>query len=164
MSDSIIVIENLTKEYKGKGKQCVQAVKNVSLTVEKGDVFGILGASGAGKSTLLKCVNLLEKPTSGRVLLNGVSLSDLSEKELNLQRRKIGMIFPAFQPFFSVQRLRKRGFSAENRGREQKGSQAARVGAAGLRGACGQGGLLSVRAVGRSEAARGYCPRPRERA
>lgn len=96
MSDSIIAIENLTKEYGGKGKQCVQAVKNVSLTVEKGDVFGILGASGAGKSTLLKCVNLLEKPTSGRVLLNGVSLSDLSEKELNLQRRKIGMIFQHF--------------------------------------------------------------------
>lgn len=96
MSDSIIAIENLTKEYKGKGKQRVQAVKNVSLTVEKGDVFGILGASGAGKSTLLKCVNLLEKPTSGRVLLKGVSLSDLSEKELNLQRRKIGMIFQHF--------------------------------------------------------------------
>ncbi len=99
MSDSIIAIENLTKEYKGKGKQCVHAVKNVSLTVEKGDVFGILGASGAGKSTLLKCVNLLEKPTSGRVLLNGVSLSDLSEKELNLQRRKIGMIFQHFNLF-----------------------------------------------------------------
>ena len=94
----VIRIENLNKTYKFKGKEVV-ALKDVTLTVNKGDIFGIVGVSGAGKSTLARCINLLEKPTSGKITVNGVDLSALSEKNLNLQRRKIAMIFQNFNLF-----------------------------------------------------------------
>lgn len=66
------------------------------MTVQKGEIFGIIGHSGAGKSTLLRCVNLLEKPTSGTVTVGGVELTGLSERQLQTQRRRIGMIFQHF--------------------------------------------------------------------
>ena len=72
------------------------ALKNVSLSIEKGDIFGIIGMSGAGKSTLVRTVNYLEKPTQGSILIDGVNLSTLSEKELRKKRREIGMIFQNF--------------------------------------------------------------------
>lgn len=74
----------------------VDAVKNVSLNIERGDIFGIIGLSGAGKSTLVRCINFLEVPTSGDVKFNGVSLSSLSKKQLLETRRKISMIFQGF--------------------------------------------------------------------
>lgn len=74
----------------------MEAVRNISLSVKKGEIFGIIGHSGAGKSTLLRCVNLLERPTSGKVTVGDVELTKLSERQLQAQRRKIGMIFQHF--------------------------------------------------------------------
>lgn len=72
------------------------AVAPTDLTVLQGEIFGIIGASGAGKSTLIRCVNFLEKPTSGQVVIDGTALNGLSDKELNATRQKIGMIFQHF--------------------------------------------------------------------
>ncbi len=83
------------------GKRNVQAVKNVSLTVSQGEIFGIIGFSGAGKSTLLRLVNMLERPSSGSIHVQGVDLASLSQKELRKLRRRIGMIFQNFNLFSS---------------------------------------------------------------
>jgi len=91
----MIEIKNLVKVYSTK-KRNVIGVNNVSLTINRGEIFGIVGYSGAGKSTLLRCLNLLEKPTSGQVIINGVDLTSLEEKELRKARLKIGMIFQHF--------------------------------------------------------------------
>lgn len=90
-----ILIENVSKSYVSKDGS-VQALKNVNLAVESGDIFGIIGMSGAGKSTLVRCMNFLEVPTEGKVSIRGKALSDLSEKELRKEREKIGMIFQHF--------------------------------------------------------------------
>ena len=92
---SIIEIKNLTKIFEVEG-QTVTALDGVSLSIEKGDVFGIIGMSGAGKSTLVRSINYLEKPSDGKVLIDGVNLADLSEKELRKERSRIGMIFQNF--------------------------------------------------------------------
>ena len=91
----MIKLENVTKTFKVKGNT-VTAVDNVSLDIEKGEVFGIIGFSGAGKSTLVRCMNLLEVPTSGSVFFDGHDLIKASGKELRGYRRKIGMIFQQF--------------------------------------------------------------------
>ncbi|MEV5029404.1 methionine ABC transporter ATP-binding protein [Paenibacillus sp. LPE1-1-1.1] len=91
----MIRLNNIKKSYR-VGTVSVEAVRDVSLTVHKGEIFGIIGHSGAGKSTLLRCVNLLEKPTTGKVTVGGVELTDLSERQLQQQRRRIGMIFQHF--------------------------------------------------------------------
>ena len=90
-----ILIENVSKSYISKDGS-VQALKNVNLAIESGDIFGIIGMSGAGKSTLVRCMNFLEVPTEGTVSIRGKALSDLSEKELRKEREKIGMIFQHF--------------------------------------------------------------------
>ena len=74
----------------------IQAVDSVDLTIEKGDVYGIVGYSGAGKSTLVRVMNLLQKPTAGEVIVNQTNLSQLSPKELRKERKAIGMIFQHF--------------------------------------------------------------------
>jgi D-methionine transport system ATP-binding protein len=91
----MIKLENIVKTFRSRGK-AVEAVRGVSLDVEQSGIFGIVGYSGAGKSTLLRCVNLLERPDSGKVLVNGYDLTSLSERELESHRRKIGMIFQHF--------------------------------------------------------------------
>jgi D-methionine transport system ATP-binding protein len=91
----MIEVRDVTKIYSAKGKDIV-GVKNVSLKIEKGEIFGIVGYSGAGKSSLLRCLNLLEKPTSGEILIDSVSITKLSKKELREERLKIGMIFQHF--------------------------------------------------------------------
>ncbi|WP_053372716.1 methionine ABC transporter ATP-binding protein [Paenibacillus sp. FJAT-27812] len=91
----MIRLSNIKKSYR-VGAASVEAVRDVSLTVKKGEIFGIIGHSGAGKSTLLRCVNLLEKPTSGSVNVGDVELTGLSERQLQTQRRRIGMIFQHF--------------------------------------------------------------------
>lgn len=93
--EPIIKVENLTKTFTAKSGN-VEAVRNVNFEVEKGDIFGIIGLSGAGKSTLVRCLNLLEKPTGGKVIVNGKDLTKLSEKELRKERQNIGMIFQHF--------------------------------------------------------------------
>ena len=90
-----IVIRNLYKTFTSKEGQ-VEALKNINLTIEEGDIYGIIGMSGAGKSTLVRCMNFLETPTSGDVIVRGKNLSDLSEGELRRERETIGMIFQHF--------------------------------------------------------------------
>ncbi len=92
---SEIEIKNLSKTFSIKDGN-VDALQNVTLNIEKGDIYGIIGMSGAGKSTLVRCINFLEVPTQGDVLIQGRSLKDLSPKELRKQRSDIGMIFQHF--------------------------------------------------------------------
>ena len=91
----MIQLQNVTKDF-GEGKGQIHAVHDISLTIEDGETFGIIGLSGAGKSTLVRCINLLERPTSGSVIVDGKDLTALSRKELLLVRRSIGMIFQGF--------------------------------------------------------------------
>ncbi|MEK5484099.1 MULTISPECIES: methionine ABC transporter ATP-binding protein [unclassified Viridibacillus] len=91
----MLEIQNLTKVYKTK-KGTVTGVDNVSLTIDEGEVFGIVGYSGAGKSSLLRCINLLERPTSGSIVVNGQDLTKLKGEQLRKARLKIGMIFQHF--------------------------------------------------------------------
>lgn len=91
----MINLENISKIFQ-QGDRTVQALKNVSLHVPAGQIYGVIGASGAGKSTLIRCVNLLERPSSGRVLVDGQDLTALSESQLTQARRQIGMIFQHF--------------------------------------------------------------------
>lgn len=91
----MIEIESLCKSFGEEGERVV-ALENIDLTVNDGDIFGIIGLSGAGKSTLVRCINLLERPDSGRVRIDGEDLTTLSRRELLLRRQKIGMIFQHF--------------------------------------------------------------------
>lgn len=95
MSEPIITVEHLSKTFHAKNGM-VEALQDISFSVKKGDIYGIIGLSGAGKSTLVRCLNLLEKPTAGRVIVNGQDLMSLSKGELRLERQKIGMIFQHF--------------------------------------------------------------------
>ena len=92
---SSILIQNVSKTFETKDGS-VHALKNVSLSIESGDIYGIIGMSGAGKSTLVRCMNFLEVPSEGKVLIDGKSLSEFSSKELRKEREKIGMIFQHF--------------------------------------------------------------------
>lgn len=91
----MIEIINLSKSYQTKDG-LVEALTDVSLTINDGDIYGIIGMSGAGKSTLVRCINMLEKPTQGSVIIDGVNIGDLSSKELREARRDITMIFQGF--------------------------------------------------------------------
>ena len=92
---AIIELQKLNKTF-GSGENQVNALQDVSISIEQGDIFGIIGLSGAGKSTLVRCINLLERPDSGNVLFHGQNLCDLRDKQLRQQRRKISMIFQSF--------------------------------------------------------------------
>ncbi|HHY61131.1 MAG TPA: methionine ABC transporter ATP-binding protein [Clostridia bacterium] len=96
----MIKITNLRKVYHTGGGQVV-ALDGVSLHVKKGEIFGIIGLSGAGKSTLVRCINMLERPTSGTVEIDGVDMGSLSPRELRVARREIGMIFQHFNLLWS---------------------------------------------------------------
>lgn len=91
----IVSIERLTKRFDGASGS-VEALHDINLDIRSGEVFGIIGRSGAGKSTLIRCINLLERPTSGSVHVDGVDLSALAPAELRAARRRIGMIFQHF--------------------------------------------------------------------
>ena len=91
----MIAIRNVTKEF-DVNKQKVTALSDVNFTIEKGDIFGIIGFSGAGKSTLLRMINALEVPTSGHVEIDGVNINGLSFNELRKVRKRIGMVFQQF--------------------------------------------------------------------
>lgn len=91
----MIKLNNISKHFQQK-RQRITALDNVILEVPKGKIFGVIGASGAGKSTLIRCVNLLERPDSGVVQVNGVDLMQLSSSQLAKERRQIGMIFQHF--------------------------------------------------------------------
>ena len=91
----IIRAQNISKTFQANNGQ-VEAVKNITFSIEKGDIFGIIGLSGAGKSTLVRCLNLLEKPNEGNIYIDGKNLMELSERELRKERQDIGMIFQHF--------------------------------------------------------------------
>lgn len=92
---SEIEVLHLSKTFSQKG-MTVEALKDINLTIEQGDIYGIIGMSGAGKSTLVRCLNFLETPTEGRILVEGEDLGQLSEKELRAKRTRIAMIFQSF--------------------------------------------------------------------
>lgn len=91
----MIRLEQVSKTFVQKDKQ-TEALKNVSLTIEDGSIFGIIGSSGAGKSTLVRCLNLLERPTEGKVYIDDTELTALGSADLRTERRKIGMVFQQF--------------------------------------------------------------------
>ena len=91
----MIRIDNVSKVFRTSTDE-IKAVNNINLTIEDGSIFGIIGLSGAGKSTLVRCINLLERPTAGRIYLNEVELTSLNPKQLRKEREKIGMIFQQF--------------------------------------------------------------------
>lgn len=91
----MIELKNLCKTYHSAGGD-IEALKDINLTIRDGEIFGIIGLSGAGKSTLVRCINLLERPSSGEVLIDGRSLTELPERELLRLRRDVGMIFQGF--------------------------------------------------------------------
>ena len=91
----MIELKNISVTFQQK-KQEIQAVQDVSLTIDKGDIYGIVGYSGAGKSTLVRVINLLQRPTAGTVIINKENILTFSKKELRQQRKKIGMIFQHF--------------------------------------------------------------------
>ena len=92
---ALIELNQLTKTFKGK-TQTVDALKDINLQIEQGDIFGIIGMSGAGKSTLVRCINFLERPTSGSVVIDGKDLASLTPKELRQLRQQVSMIFQHF--------------------------------------------------------------------
>jgi D-methionine transport system ATP-binding protein len=91
----MIEISNVNKVFY-QGEKEIKALKEVNLSIDRGTIFGVIGSSGAGKSTLIRCVNMLEAPTQGTVVVDGVDLTKLSSKELSKARRNIGMIFQHF--------------------------------------------------------------------
>jgi len=95
MSNTIIELQNVSKVFETKNRT-VEAVRNVSLHIAKGEIYGIIGFSGAGKSTLVRCINMLERPTSGTVTVDGVDMASLRPDALRRERKKIGMIFQQF--------------------------------------------------------------------
>ncbi len=88
----MIELKHINKSYDGH----ITALEDINLTIQDGEIFGIIGQSGAGKSTLIRCINMLEPPTSGEVLINGKDMTKLSQKELREERKHIGMIFQHF--------------------------------------------------------------------
>ncbi|MBQ1801601.1 MAG: ATP-binding cassette domain-containing protein [Lachnobacterium sp.] len=95
LDDVLIEFDDVCKMYQTSKGQ-VNALTDINFKIKKGSICGIIGLSGAGKSTFVRCINLLEKPTSGKVLLNGENLLDISDKELRIKRQKMGMIFQHF--------------------------------------------------------------------
>lgn len=91
----MIEIKNLSKFFSTENGDFT-AINDINLTIEDGDIFGIIGMSGAGKSTLIRCINLLEKPSEGRIIIDGQDITSLEGKDLLALRRKIGMVFQKF--------------------------------------------------------------------
>jgi D-methionine transport system ATP-binding protein len=110
----MIEVVNVTKQYKD-----VKAVENVNLTIEQGEIFGIIGYSGAGKSTLLRCLNMLEKPTEGQIFIDGQEMTSLTQKEIRKERVKIGMIFQHFHLVSSKTVAENVAFSLKAAGRSK---------------------------------------------
>ena len=111
----MIEIQHLCKTYNEASETAHHALDDVTLTINDGDIFGIIGASGAGKSTLVRCINLLERPTSGKILIDGSDVTDFSGKQLLELRASIGMIFQNFSLFQQRTVLRNVTFPLELR-------------------------------------------------
>lgn len=116
----MIQIENLNKTYQVANNESHVALRNINLTIEDGSIFGIIGQSGAGKSTLVRCINLLERPTSGTITIDGRDITQLSGKELLEFRSSVGMIFQNFSLFQQRSVLRNVMFPLELRHVDKK--------------------------------------------
>ena len=118
----MIELKNVSKSFDtAEGK--VDALKDVSITIEDGDIYGIIGMSGAGKSTLVRCINMLEKPTSGEVIVNGKRLDTMSPAQLRAARRNITMIFQQFNLLMQRNCLKNVCFPMELAGASKKDAQ-----------------------------------------
>ena len=116
----MIVIENVSKVFTAANNKQLNAVNNVSIKIEDGEIYGIIGFSGAGKSTLVRCINLLERPTSGKVYIDNIDMMSLSQKELRERRKKIGMIFQQFNLFGSRNVFKNVAYPLRYRGLSKK--------------------------------------------
>ena len=116
----MIVIENVSKVFTTANNKQLNAVNNVSIKIEDGEIYGIIGFSGAGKSTLVRCINLLERPTSGKVYIDNIDMMSLSQKELRERRKKIGMIFQQFNLFGSRNVFKNVAYPLRYRGLSKK--------------------------------------------
>ncbi len=119
MGEPVIQIQNVSKTFQTKEAQ-VAALKDISLTINKGDIYGIIGMSGAGKSTLVRCLNFLERPTEGTVLIDGVDLAGCSDRELRKVRNSVAMIFQHFNLLMQATVLDNICFGLEILGRKKK--------------------------------------------
>jgi len=122
-NDPIIRIEGLHKTFQTKDGE-VRALENIDLSIERGDIFGIIGVSGAGKSTLVRCMNFLERPTEGKVYFDGSDLAQLSERELYTARQSMGMIFQQFNLLMQRTALQNICFPMEITGGKKADNQA----------------------------------------
>lgn len=119
----MIEIKNVSKTFETK-KLNVHAVKNVSLHIAQGEIFGVIGFSGAGKSTLIRCINLLERPTTGEIIVDGSNMCKLNDKELRNVRKKIGMIFQHFNLMRSRTVFQNIAFPLKNSGLSKQETEA----------------------------------------
>jgi D-methionine transport system ATP-binding protein len=120
----MIEIKNLNKTYVSSSGEEHVALTDINLNIEDGSIFGIIGQSGAGKSTLVRCLNLLERPTSGQVIIDGRNITDLSGKELRDFRSSVGMIFQNFSLLQQRTVLRNVTFPLELRKANKKEAEA----------------------------------------
>lgn len=118
----MIRLEGISKSFPQKN-QSLEVLKQVDLEIQKGEIFGIIGMSGAGKSTLVRCINLLERPSAGKVFLDGLELTALPEKELREQRRSMGMIFQQFHLLMQRTALENVCFALEIAGESKKNAE-----------------------------------------
>ena len=131
-----IQIDHLHKSY-GSGAEAHEVLHDINLTIDSGEVFGILGSSGAGKSTLVRCINLLERPTGGSVVIDGVAMETLSPVSLRKRRREITMIFQQFNLLMQRTCLKNVCFPMELAGVKKGRGGKACHGAAGDGGSAG---------------------------
>ena len=118
-TQSCIEVRNLSKTFTVEGQR-LEVLKGISLSVAKGDIFGIIGLSGAGKSTLARCINRLETPDSGQIIINGTDMLGLTKSQLRLERQKIGMIFQTFNLFEAKTVFHNIAYPLEVRGASRK--------------------------------------------
>ena len=155
----MIEIQHLTKTFPTADGN-FDALHDVSLKIEDGEIYGIIGMSGAGKSTLVRCINMLERPTEGKVIIDGRDMSTLTEYQLREQRRNITMIFQGFNLLMQRNSLRNVCFPLELAGvKKSEAVTSATTQLARDRRSRRQAQELPVSALGRPAAARGYCPR-----
>ena len=115
----MIEIKDLTKEFQ-TADGTVEALRNVNLNIQDGDIYGIIGMSGAGKSTLVRCINMLERPTRGQVFIDGQDIAKLTDKELRAVRRDVTMIFQGFNLLMQRTCLKNICFPLELAGMEKE--------------------------------------------
>ena len=119
----MIELQHVSKTFENAGGR-VDALRDVSLTIADGDIYGIIGMSGAGKSTLVRCINMLERPTEGRVIVNGQQLDAMTPAQLRAARREITMIFQRFNLLMQRTCLQNICFPMELAGVGRKEAQA----------------------------------------